>query len=347
VKHYLFYIAHNYTFEILHPLQQEIRRHGHDVAWFVEGDEINPDYFHPDEKTIDTIKQLFNYDPRAVFVLGNLVPDVIPGLKVQVFHGFEWKKKGHFQERGCFDIYCTQGPFFTHRFERIRATHPHFTVVETGWPKTDTLFNATAYDWPNRRDVKTILYAPTFSPALTSATALFEEIAALAKTHQDWQWIIKFHPKMAKNLVQQYQNISSNNLHVIETSELAPIMQAADVIVSGTSSIITEFGLHNKPIVTFNNKEPEAHLLNISAAKDLFLVIEPALKAEPSLLETIKHNTGLMHLYFDGNSSARVLDATEKTIQSPPTELKIKPRNLQRKFKMRKISTIGNFDVHH
>lgn len=336
MKHYLFYVAHNYAFEILRPLQQEIRRRGHDVAWFVEGDEINTDYFHPDEKKIDTIKQVVDYNPRAVFVPGNLVPDFIPGLKVQVFHGFEWKKKGHFRERGCFDLYCTQGPFFTHRFEQIRANHPHFSVIETGWPKTDTLFNATAYDWPNRRDVKTILYAPTFSPALTSAIALFDEIAALSKTHQGWQWIIKFHPKMAKNLVQQYQDISSNNLHVTETSELAPILQAADVIVSDTSSIITEFGLLNKPIVTFNNKEPEAHLLNISAAKDLFSVIEQALKADTSLLKTIQKNTSLMHPYFDGNSSARVLDATEKTIQSPPIELKTKPRNLLRKLKMRK-----------
>jgi len=336
VKHYLFYIAHNYAFEILRPLQQEIRRRGHDVAWFVEGDEINPDYFHSGEKTLDTIKQVVNYNPIAVFVPGNLVPDFIPGLKVQVFHGFEWKKKGHFRERGCFDLYCTQGPFFTQKFEQIRASHPYFTVVETGWPKADTLFSATAYHWPNRRDVKTILYAPTFSPALTSATALFDEISALAKTHKDWQWIIKFHPKMSKNLVQQYQNISGDNLHVIETPELAPILQTADVIVSDTSSIITEFGLLNKPIVTFNNKESESHLLNISEAKDLFTVIKQALKADPSLLEKIRYNTSLMHPYFDGNSSARVLDATEKAIQSPPKELKTKPRNLLRKFKMRK-----------
>jgi CDP-glycerol glycerophosphotransferase (TagB/SpsB family) len=336
VKQYLFYIAHNYAFEILRPLQQEIRIRGGNVAWFVEGNEINLAYFQQDEQILDTVKQVVDFNPRAVFAPGNIVPDFIPGLKVQVFHGFEWKKKGHFRERGCFDLYCTQGPFFTNRFEQIRANHPHFTVIETGWPKTDTLFNATAYDWPNKRDVKTILYAPTFSPALTSASALFEDIAVLAKTHQDWQWIIKFHPKMADNLVQQYQSLSSENIHVIETAELAPILQAADVIVSDTSSIITEFGLLNKPIVTFNNKEPEAHLLNISDSKDLFSAIEQALKAEQSLLEKIKHNTNLMHPYFDGNSSGRVLDATEKTIQSPPVGLKTKPRNWLRKFKMRK-----------
>jgi CDP-glycerol glycerophosphotransferase (TagB/SpsB family) len=336
VKQYLFYIAHNYDFEILRPLQQEIRRRGDDVAWFVEGNDFNPNYFHQNELVLDNITQAVDYKPRAVFTPSNLVPLFIPGIKVQVFHGFEWKKKGHLRIRGCFDLYCTQGPFFTDRFNQIRATHPHFSVIETGWPKTDTLFNASDYDWPSKRDVKTILFAPTFSPALTSATALFEEIAKLSKTHLDWQWIIKFHPKMAKKSVQQYQGLSSKNLHVVETSELAPILQAADVIVSDTSSIITEFGLLNKPIVTFNNKEPEAHLLNISEPKDLLLAIEQALKADQSLLEKIKYNTSLMHPYFDGKSSARVLDAAEKIIQSPPTDLKAKPRNLLRKFKMRK-----------
>jgi hypothetical protein len=343
VKQYLFYVAHNYTFEILRPLQQEIRFRGDEVAWFVEGNEINPDYFQPDEKVLGTVKQVLDFNPIAVFVPGNLVPDFIPGLKVQVFHGFEWKKKGHFRERGCFDLYCTQGPFFTERFEQIRTTRPYFTVVETGWPKTDTLFNAEAYVWPNKRDVKTILYAPTFSPALTSASALFEEIATLAKTHLDWQWIIKFHPKMANHLVEQYQGLSSHNLHVIETAELAPILQVADVIVSDTSSIITEFGLLNKPIVTFNNKEPEAHLLNISESKDLFLVIEQALKSGQSLLEKIKNNTSLMHPYFDGKSSARILDATENIIKSPPLNLKTKPLNLLRKLKLRKKHGYWNF----
>lgn len=336
MKQYLFYIAHNYAFEILRPLQKEIRLRGDKVAWFVEGNEINPDYFQPDEKILDTVEQVVEYAPRAVFVPGNLVPDFIPGLKVQIFHGFEWKKKGHFRERGCFDLYCTQGPFFTKRFEQIRATHAHFTVIETGWPKTDTLFNAPSYVWPSKRNVKTILYAPTFSPALTSAGALYDEISRLAKTHRDWQWIVKFHPKMAENLILQYRCIISDNLHVVDGAELAPILQVADVIVSDTSSIITEFALLNKPIVTFNNKEPEPHLLNLTEARDLFSAIEQALKAEPALLEKIRDNSSLMHPYSDGNSSSRILDASEETILSPPTDLKAKPLNLLRKLKMRK-----------
>jgi hypothetical protein len=50
-----------------------------------------------------------------------------------------------------------------------------------------------------------------------------------------------------------------------------------------------------------------------------------------------------MHPYFDGKSSARVLDAVEETIQSPPLGLKAKPRNLFRKLKMRKTLGYWNF----
>tara|TARA_R110002167_G_scaffold12966_3_gene54934 strand:- start:733 stop:1761 length:1029 start_codon:yes stop_codon:yes gene_type:complete len=335
VKHYLFYIAHNYDFEILRPLQQEILRRGDDVAWFVEGKEFNPDYFHQHERVLDNINQVVDYNPRAVFTPSNLVPLFIPGIKVQVFHGFEWKKKGHLKIRGCFDLYCTQGPFFTQKFNQLKTRHPHFSVIETGWPKVDSLFNAQAYTWPSQRSVKTILYAPTFSPALTSAEALYEEISRLSKD-QKWQWIIKFHPKMDGLWVKKYQNLCSENLHIAETDSLAPILQSADLIVSDTSSIITEFGLLNKPIITLNNRAPEEHLLNITQAGYLEETIIQALKAEGNLLKLIKLNMQQMHPYSDGASSARVLDAAEKIIQSPPTELKAKPYNLIRKLKMRK-----------
>jgi CDP-glycerol glycerophosphotransferase (TagB/SpsB family) len=338
VKHYLFYIAHNYAFEILRPLQHVIRLRGDNVAWYVEGTTINQDYFHSDEQALDTIDQVIAYQPRAVFVPGNTVPSFIPGLKVQVFHGFEWKKKGHFRIRGCFDLYCTQGPFFTKKFNELKALDRHFNVVETGWSKTDTLHQAAAYTWPHQRAVKTILFAPTFSPALTSAEALHTEISRLAK-NKNWQWIVKFHPKMNPQWIKMYQQITSDNLHIVETDTLSPVLQAADLMISDTSSIITEFSLLDKPVITFNNKAPEAHLLNITQANLLEETIEEALESNQILLDKIKHNAQQMHPYTDGASSGRVLDATENMIETGREDLKNKPLNLLRILKMRK--TLG------
>lgn len=337
MKRYVFYIAHNYAFEILRPLQTEINRRGYEVAWFIEGKAINHRYFDADERVLHNIPQVLDFAPRAVFVPGNVVPNFIPGLKVQIFHGFEWKKKGHFRDRGCFDLYCTQGPFFTSRFKQMCRELQHFNVVETGWPKTDTLFNAQPYEWAQKqRERTTVLYAPTFSPALTSAVDLYDEIARLAATHKQWQWLVKFHPKMSPHLVEQYRSLTSENLHIIDTAALAPVLQVADVILSDTSSIITEFALLNKPIVTYKNKAPEDHLLDISCPSDLESALTQASNADQDLVKKIANSTHSMHPYADGKSSSRVLDAAEEMISQPLNGRKNKPLNILRMFKLRK-----------
>lgn len=183
MNHYLFYIGQNYSFEILRPLQQEIRKRNGKVAWYMEGSEVDANKFHAEESVLLSVQEIIDFAPIAVFVPGNTVPRFIPGLKIQIFHGFEWKKKGHYRIRDCFDLYCTQGPQFTDEFNKIRkiSKNKHYEIKETGWPKIDTLFNAEAYNWSMKRQVPTLLYAPTFSPAFTSAPYLYDEIKRLAK----------------------------------------------------------------------------------------------------------------------------------------------------------------------
>jgi len=109
MANYVFYISLNYSFEILRPLQQEIWARGDQCAWFVEGNEVNLKNFETNEILLSSIEAVIDFAPQAVFVPGNHVPNFIPGLKVQVFHGLEYKKQGHIKIRDCFDLYCTQG----------------------------------------------------------------------------------------------------------------------------------------------------------------------------------------------------------------------------------------------
>lgn len=332
---YLFYISQNYSFEILRPLQQEILSRGDKCAWYVEGKEVNTRYFTEQETVLTTIDQAIDYQPAAVFVPGNIVPNFLPGLKVHVFHGFEWKKKGHYRIRGFFDLYCTQGPFFTKDFEKLKQKHQHFDVVETGWPKTDSLFTAQPFEWPEKNQHKTILFAPTFSPSLTCVPALFDTIIEIAK-HHPWQWLVKLHPKMESAWVEAFRTAQSENIHFIETDDVAPLLQAADIMISDTSSIVTEFALLNKPVITFKNSAPDEYLLNIDDPKLLVATIQRALSPTPQLLKLIKQNVAKMHPYQDGSSSARVLDATIALIKNGNKHLKSKPLNLLRSLKIRK-----------
>lgn len=334
MKKYLFFIAQNYSFEILRPLQRQINLNGDQVLWFVYGNDVNLNLFNPDETYTSNPSEAVNFAPIASFVPGNIIPNFIPGIKVQVFHGFEWKKKGHFVIRDCFDLYCTQGPLFTNKFKQLAQKHPFFDVVETGWPKLDTLFNTSPLT-VNNPDLPCILYAPTFSPALTSAADLFDEIVHLSHT-QNWQWIIKFHPKMDSNWVEKFTQAAHDKLQIIDTAEIAPVLHAADVILSDTSSIITEFMLLSKPAVTYKNAQPEPELIDFTEPKQLANKLQQALTPNAQLIEQINQYTAQMHPYQDGLSSERILAAVDDMIENGKKAPKKKPLNLVRNFKMRK-----------
>jgi len=333
-KKYLFYISQNYSFEILRPIQKELRNRQAKVMWFVVGDEVNHSYFTEDENVEDNIEKVREYQPDACFVPGNVIPSFISGLKVQVFHGLEWKKKGHFVIRGFFDLYCTHGPATTQRFNKLADQHQYFDVVETGWPKLDQLFSAPAFS-QCPPDKQTILYAPTFSPALTSAPALYQEISSLLKNKQ-YHWLVKFHPKMDKNWVEKYQALSCDNFQVIETPVLHNILQRADIMLSDTSSVIGEFALLNKPVITFKNSQPGDYLIDINDSKQLNDAISEAFSPKQELLTAIYQYAQQLHPYNDGQSAHRIIDAVESILQNGKQAQKHKPWNVFRNLKIRK-----------
>ena len=327
---YLLLIGQNYSFEILRPLQEAALQRGDQLLWFVYRSSVNTRQFQQDEHYTTDIKPAIEFNPDACFAPGNIAPSFIPGYKVQVFHGFEWKKKGHFRIRDCFDLYCTQGKLFTDKFAKLAKKHGNFDVVETGWPKMDRLFKSHSQS----QHQPTIIYAPTFSPSLCSAPKLINKIEELSKKH-DWHWKVKFHPKMSEELVTAFKNIEHDKLSVVETNELGPLLHSADVMLSDTSSIITEFMLLDKPVVTFNNLEPEPCLLNILDVNELEPALERALAPDSELKEAIKLQNKLMHPYKDGKSSERILDATEHLILRGKKSKPL-PLNLFRNLKMRK-----------
>lgn len=336
-KRYLFYIAHNYAFEILRPLQQVIWANGDEVKWLAVGKEVSLNYFSNEETLLSTIDEARTFNPDASFAPGNEIPHFIPGLKIQIFHGLEWKKKGHFVIRDFFDLYCTHGPATTSRFNILADKHGYFDVMETGWPKLDYLFTTAAM--PIREQVinqkKIILYAPTFSPTLTSAPELFEEIQRLSKTKAH-HWLIKFHPKMAKIWCEKYQTLLADNVEIIESASINELLQTADIMVSDTSSVIGEFSLLNKAIVSLNNKEPGDYLINISDAKDLAQAIDKALTPSASLKAAIKAYANDLHPYHDGQAATRILSATQQLLSHGKKAQKNKPWNIFRNLKQRK-----------
>ncbi|HEX2493491.1 MAG TPA: hypothetical protein VHK24_06910, partial [Steroidobacter sp.] len=86
-KHYLLYGSERYALAILRPLQQAIRARGDEAAWFFDGP--GAEDLLPDERLLPTTQAVRQFAPMAVLTSSNAVPHFFPGVKVEVFHGFD------------------------------------------------------------------------------------------------------------------------------------------------------------------------------------------------------------------------------------------------------------------
>ncbi len=334
-RKYLMYVSELYALSILRPLQIVALERGGEVAWFFEKNGC--EFLTAEEKLLPTIDDAIAFNPDAVFVPGNWVPPFIPGIKVQVNHGFIANKfsdsKGHFRVRGFFDLYVTQGSDTTGPFKDLAKKHGHFEVVETGWPKMDPLYQSRddipEYDRP------VVMLGSTFTPRMSCAMPLLETITRLSKTGK-WQWLINLHPKMDAEVVAAYKAIKGEYLDFPDTDDIVPLLRAADVMVCDTSSVLSEFMLQQKPVVTFKNQLPGPYMIDIDDPDKLESSIEYALSRPPEIMDEIKKYTDIIHPYHDGKSSERVLQAADRLVESGIGHLKNKPLNLLRKFKLRR-----------
>lgn len=343
IKKYLMYISQNYSYAVLRPLQKEIIARGGQVAWFLEGSEVASEHLQDNELRLLTIDSVNNWCPDAVFVPGNVVPRFIPGIKVGVFHGFnvgKLNRRGrldHFEIRHCFDLYCTQGPDTTNTFKQLALRHQTFSVAETGWPTLDPLFshsnNNPYVDKNDQR--KTVLLCSTFSRQLSCAPLIFDKIKALSQTGE-WRWLVQFHPKMDPSIVNLYKSLQNEHLQFVETDNVLPLLQAADVMLCDTSSILIMHLLQHKPVVAFNNNTGNDCLLHIDKVDDIHSALEQALSRPAPLMAKIDHYCQQIHPYQDGASSARVIDAVTDFANNEQSTLRSKPVNFIRQFKLRK-----------
>ena len=132
----ILFCQNNYAFGILEPIKQELIKQNDEYIWYVK-DKIASDFPFKNDPYTTQVDDLVLFLSDVIFVPGNEVPHYLRGLKTQIFHGLAGEKKGHFRIRHYFDLYLTQGPYFTNRFLELKSIHKDFDVIETGWPKLD------------------------------------------------------------------------------------------------------------------------------------------------------------------------------------------------------------------
>ncbi len=328
-----------YAFGILAPIRDVLQEQGHDFLWYISGKLLDNFPYKNEDYTVRTLDlQLSKSD--AIFVPGNEVPYYIRGLKVQVFHGLAGEKKGHFRIRHYFDLYLTQGPYFTDKFNELKKVHKNFDVIETGWPKLDVYSTEkNRYDFEKKAILqqfntdKIVLYAPTFSPSLTSAPYLLQEIKNLAET-TGYVILIKLHDLMDPKWIKAYKRLSYEVSNVLfkEDKNIIKSLIQADILVSDTSSVIYEFILLDKPVISFKNIADKVLWDNSKSYTGLTQKVLDNFNLDPHAAERAYINMQF-HPYQDGKSALRMVNAVKEYIEihGVPEERKL---SLARRLKI-------------
>lgn len=330
---YLFYGSERYTLAIMRPIEAAIKAKGGKVGWFFGGP--GAEDLAPSDFLLRTVAEVKAWNPIAVITPNNLVPHFFPGVKVQTFHGFDAGKPRHIYIRGLFDLYCTTGPRDTRAFEALAQKLKYFSVVETGWPKLDGFFQNLPPELPPVREKPVILYHSTFSPSWSAAEILYPQVKRLSQTGR-WQWIVTLHPKMSADTVAKYRALEDEHLQFATNDNILELFPQVDMMCSDTSSALSEFLLTGKPVVTFKNRRPGPQLIDIDDPEKFEAAIEQALARPSALMREIEEFGREIHPQRDGRSAERILAVVDGFIAKGGKNIRQKPWNLLRKFKLRK-----------
>lgn len=335
----LLFCENKYAVDIVRPLQDEAdRQGGHEVLWYVHQPKI-PEFPLKDEVSwTNSIKEAYDFRPDAVFAPGNIVPYYLSGVKCSIFHGYAAEKRDQFRIRNYYDIYMTQGPYFTQEFLKLQEGYHDFEVLETGWTRQDWIarhrhdFDEERRNllWNNSCD-SIVLYAPTFSPRLSSLPKIKDELVRLV-AKRDVLLLIKLHPLTQKAWVDEYKQLAEDYSNMIFEDDFAvtKYMLMADVMISDTSSTIYEMLLLDKPVITLNTVSQDPYWKDISDATQLIEAYDEVFSNQ-ELIERRKWIIENYDPYTDGRCAERMLKGVADYIKRHGVPAKRK-LNLWRKY---------------
>lgn len=329
-------VSERYSLPILRPLAARALARGDRVVWIVR-DMLAP-LLRPDETRVRSFAALRAFAPEAVFATVDRIPPWLPGLQVQLFHGLNLHKRdpslGQFRMQDLYDLYCTHGPATTQPLQALAHGYGGFVVAETGWPKLDPLFRTPGAGAQAMRRAAAgrpvVMYASTFNVPLSQARECLPVIGALV-ARGDRYWLLTLHPMAPPDLLERYRQLAGPHACFVETEGMTDMLQAADVLVCDTSSVIEEFALLGKPVVAVRHRRPQAFMHAVSTPQAIDAAIAAALADPQQRRAHADAYMAVLHPARDGGAADRVLEAVASVLRGERVPVRPRRRPLWRR----------------
>jgi hypothetical protein len=332
------------SFNILKPLADELEKKKYEYIWYVTP-KLFDDFPYKHQMHTNSINYLDDFKSDVIFTPTDKVPYWLRGLKVHIFDSLMVDEKRYSEMINYFDLYLTPGPKFTMIFQQLSDRNKNFDVIETGWSKLDILFSIANDDnisWERDKLLEKygvkyiILYAPSSNMELTSVVKLKDIIVKLS-SRKDVLFMIKFDENMSKEIVEEYKEIDTPNILILDDNNLSKNMHIANVLISDTNSLVYEFILLDKPVLTVDTKLKDITWSN-QGANGIYLNVVRTLQSSVATRNRRAQTKKSYHPYDDGKSAKRMVEETKRYIDNHeiPNERKIsffKKWKINREFK--------------
>ena len=142
---------------------------------------------------------------------------------------------------------------------------------------------------------------------------------------------------MSPDLIKTYKNIAKGNDKIIYETErnITKFLIISDILISDTSSVVYEFLLLNKPVLTFKNDNQKIFWDDAKEYTKLKERVESNL-VKDQFKDQRQYIMDNYHPYSDGKSAKRMVEAVEDYIENfgVPEKRKL---SIYRKHKIKKI----------
>ena len=165
---------------------------------------------------------------------------------------------------------------------------------------------------------------------MQSATQLLPEIEKTIKP--DEIWLCKPHEFMNRSLLNGIAD--EQQFRLITDHDITPYLHLADVMVSDTSSVIYEFMVLDKPVVTFRTLAREDKGVNIHKPEELRAALDRSLSDPEEFSSQRKRHLEQVNPRQDGNISKGIIDLLSTVDPKEPVGTRKKPLNLFRKMQV-------------